>query len=78
MTIILVILNNVAILYYLYYISYIILRILSYASYVISVLHTYDDLITPSPPTKSFDFRGFDSSKLLILEGGNSHVRLIL
>ena len=25
---------------------------------------------TPSPPTKSFDFRGFDSSKLLILEGG--------
>ena len=33
--------------------------------------------ITPSPPTKSFDFRGFDSSKLLILRGGNSHVRRI-
>ena len=30
---------------------------------------------TPSPPTKSFDFRGFDSSRLLILRGGNSHVR---
>ena len=30
---------------------------------------------TPSPPTKSFDFGGFDSSKLLILKGGNSHVR---
>ena len=35
-------------------------------------------LITPSPPTKSFDFRGFDSSKLLMLKGGNSHVRGIL
>ena len=33
---------------------------------------------TPSPPTKSFDFRGFDSSKLLILKGGNCHVRMIL
>ena len=32
---------------------------------------------TPSPPTKSFDFRGFDSSKLLILRGGNSHARRI-
>ena len=33
---------------------------------------------TPSPPTKSSGFRGFDSSKLLILRGGNSHVRRIL
>ena len=32
---------------------------------------------TPSPPTKSLDFRGFDSSKLLILRGGSSHVRII-
>ena len=32
---------------------------------------------TPSPPTKSFDSRGFDSSKLLIIRGGNSHVRII-
>ena len=32
-------------------------------------------MFTPSPPTKSFDFGGFDSSKLLILRGGNSHVR---
>ena len=30
---------------------------------------------TPSPPTKSSGFRGFDSSRLLILRGGNSHVR---
>ena len=34
--------------------------------------------ITPSPPTKSLDFRGFDASKLSILRGGNSHVRIIL
>ena len=34
--------------------------------------------VTPSPPTKSLDFRGFDSSRLLILRGGNSHVRRIL
>ena len=33
---------------------------------------------TPSPPTKSLDFRGCDSSRLLILRGGNSHVRIIL
>ena len=31
-----------------------------------------------SPPTKSLDFEGFDSSRLLILRGGNSHVRIIL
>ena len=30
---------------------------------------------TPSPPTKSSGFGGFDSSRLLILRGGNSHVR---
>ena len=28
-------------------------------------------------PTKNLDFEGFDSSKLLILKGGNSHVRVI-
>ena len=33
---------------------------------------------TPSPPTKSLDFEGFDSSRLLILRGGNSHVRWIV
>ena len=32
---------------------------------------------TASPPTKSLGFGGFDSSRLLILKGGNSHVRLI-
>ena len=30
---------------------------------------------TPSPPIKSLYFRGFDSSRPLILRGGNSHVR---
>ena len=33
---------------------------------------------TVSPPTKSLGFRGFDSSKLLIIRGGNAHVRGIL
>ena len=33
------------------------------------------ETITPSPLTKSLDFRRFDSSRLLILRGGNSHVR---
>ena len=32
---------------------------------------------TPSPPTKSLGFEGFDSSRLLILRGGDSHVRRI-
>ena len=38
--------------------------------------HTHP-VLTPSPPTKSLGFGGFDSSKLLILRVGNSHVRLI-
>ena len=33
---------------------------------------------TPSPPTKSLDFRGFDSNKLLILRGGNYHIHIIV
>ena len=33
---------------------------------------------TSSPPTKSSGFEGFDSSRLLILRDGNSHVRRIL
>ena len=38
--------------------------------------HINDIMIaTPSPPTKSSGSRVFDSSKLLILKGGNSHVR---
>ena len=32
------------------------------------------EMSAPSPPIKSLDFRGFDSSRLLILRGGNSHV----
>ena len=35
-------------------------------------------LVTTGPPIKSLDFRGFDSSRLLILRRGNSHVRWIL
>ena len=30
---------------------------------------------TPNLPTNIVDFRGLDSSRLLILRGGNSHVR---
>ena len=33
--------------------------------------------LTPSPPIMSLHFRGFDSSKLSIIVGGNSHVRRI-
>ena len=33
---------------------------------------------TPSPPTKSSGFRGFDSSRLLILMGGNYHIHIIV
>ena len=40
--------------------------------------HTYVSVyLTASPPTKSLGFEGFDSSRLLILRGGNSHVRRI-
>ena len=37
----------------------------------------YTILYTPSPPIKSLGFRGLDSSKLLLLKGWNSHVRII-
>ena len=37
-----------------------------------------ENIMHPSPPTKSSGFSGFDSSKLLKLKGGNSHVRIIL
>ena len=41
--------------------------------------HTHSNTSnTPSPPTKSLDFGGFESSRLSILRGGNSHVRMIL
>ena len=45
----------------------------SYTYYMTSWYH-----VTPSPPTKSLGFEAFDSSKLLILKGGNSHARIIL
>ena len=37
--------------------------------------HNHTNNNTPSLPIKSLDFRGFDPSKLLILRGGNYHVR---
>ena len=33
---------------------------------------------TPSPPTKSLGFEGFDSSKLLNLRGANYHIHIIV
>ena len=32
---------------------------------------------TPSPPIESLGFRGFDSSRLLVIFGGNYHIRRI-
>ena len=54
---------------YIYYANYCIATVV-YAYLIVVIL-----CIMPSPPTKSLDFRGFDSSRLLILRGGNSHVR---
>ena len=39
------------------------------------VLITMCMSFTHSPPIKCLDFRGFDSSRLSFLRGGNSHVR---
>ena len=50
---------------------------LSEELFVASLLHAGLVSCTLSPPTKSSGFRGFDSSKLLILKVGNSHVRRI-
>ena len=47
------------------------ITVFSFSSRIVKFVVT----ITPSPPTKSLDFEGFDSSRLLILKGGNSHVR---
>ena len=41
--------------------------------YIYIYIYIYEEF-TPSPPTKSLGFEGFDSSRLLILRGGNSHV----
>ena len=40
--------------------------------------HVFVMCYTPSPPIKSLDFGGFDSNKLLILRGGNYHIRIIV
>ena len=56
---------------YIYYISYTTRARRSWADADASSR----GICTPSPPTKSLGFSGFDSSRLLILRGGNSHVR---
>ena len=38
-------------------------------------IHVSSAACTPSPPIKSLDFRGFDSSRVFILRGGNSRIR---
>ena len=47
--------------------------------YFVCVIELDCDVVfaTANLPTKSLDFRGFDSSRLLILRGGNYHVRRI-
>ena len=47
---------------------------LSIICYYIVLYH----MLRPVPPTKSLGFEGFDSSRLLILRGGNSNARIIL
>ena len=56
--------------YYYYYLLLLISLIMR-----INSVHDNSIVVTPSPPIKSLDFRGFDSSRLLILRGGNSHAR---
>ena len=46
-------------------------RAVSSSKYIYIYIYIY----IPCPPIKSLDFRGFDSSRLLILRDGNSHVR---
>ena len=43
--------------------------------YTYVYIYIYIYIYAPSQPTKSLDFGGFESSRLLILRGGNSHVR---
>ena len=44
-------------------------------NYTAIMMYSIANMVTPSPPTKSLGFEGIDSSRLLILRGGNSHVR---
>ena len=66
---------------YIYIYIYIYICAYCICMYICMYVYIYEirsDPITPSPPIKSLGFRGFDSSRLLILRGGNSHVRRIL
>ena len=64
----------------LVYTYYLLLVLLDFCICIIVlfILVIISIIITPSPPTKSSGFRGFDSSRLLILRGGNYHVCTIL
>ena len=63
------------------YIIYLSIYIYIYIYIYIMCIYIYiyiscDHLMhAPSPPIKGLGFEGFDSSRLLILRGGNSHVR---
>ena len=57
---------------------YVYMYICVYIIIIITIIITYIIIITiHCTPTKSLGFGGFDSSRLLILRGGNSHVRRI-
>ena len=59
----------------MYVCMYVSLSLLYIYIYIyVDSLATVNGQATPSPPTKSLDFGGFESSRLLILRGGNSHV----
>ena len=47
-------------------------------TYIYTCIYIYIYNLPGCLPTKSLGFRGFDASRLLILRGGNSHVRMIL
>ena len=51
----------------------IIIMIIIFSSAFLNVEHS-NISCTPSPPTKSLGFEGFDSSRLFTLRGGNYHV----
>ena len=48
------------------------------AQFIVVCFNAHLYMYTPSPPTKSLGFRGFDSSRLSILRGGNYHIYIIV
>ena len=72
--IIILIILNIRILRIILIILMILIILIIIIVYVSNTVRVYS-MIRPSPPIKSLDFRGLASSRLLILRGGNSHVR---